>query len=47
MIIYERAEELVEIVADPPAPLIRHARDQHKLERLRAIIEEHERGAQK
>ncbi|WP_411100756.1 hypothetical protein [Streptomyces sp. x-45] len=41
----ERAAELAEIVADTLAPPIRHAREQHELDRLRAIIEHHERGA--
>ncbi|MGW7055121.1 hypothetical protein [Streptomyces sp. NPDC054887] len=46
MIIHERVEELVEIVADPLALPIRQTREQHELERLRAGIEEHEHGAQ-
>ncbi|MGW8992586.1 hypothetical protein ACWGRF_22005 [Streptomyces zhihengii] len=41
----ERAGELAEIVADPLAPEIRHAREQHELDRLLAIIEQHELGA--
>jgi integrase len=44
--IQQRADELAEIVTDPLAPPIRHAREQHELDRLRAIIEDHQRGAQ-
>ncbi|MFB6506504.1 MULTISPECIES: hypothetical protein [unclassified Streptomyces] len=42
----ERVAELAEIVDDPIAPPIRHARERHELDRLRAIIEHHQRGAQ-
>ncbi|AVZ77690.1 hypothetical protein SLUN_28470 [Streptomyces lunaelactis] len=45
-VIQERVEELAGIVTDPLAPPIRHAREQHELDRLRAIIEDHQRGAQ-
>jgi hypothetical protein len=41
-----RADELAEIVGDPLAPPIRHAREQHELDRLRAIIDDHQRGVQ-
>lgn len=44
--IRQRVDELAAIVDDPLAPSIRHAREQHELDRLRAIIEEHQRGAQ-
>ncbi|GAA3372275.1 hypothetical protein GCM10017744_103150 [Streptomyces antimycoticus] len=44
-VIQARVDELTEIVADPLAPPIRHAREQHELKRLRAIIEEHQHGA--
>lgn len=40
----KQAAELEEIVADPLAPPIRHARDQHELARLKKIIEMHEQG---
>jgi hypothetical protein len=36
-----RADELSQIVDDPLAPPIRHAREQHELDRLRAIVDEH------
>lgn len=45
-VVQERVDELTEIVADPLAPHIRHAREQNELDRLRAIIERHQRGAQ-
>ncbi|MGW7363203.1 hypothetical protein ACWGI8_07195 [Streptomyces sp. NPDC054841] len=45
-VIQERVDDLVEIVEDPIAPRIRHARERHELDRLRVIIEEHQRGAQ-
>ncbi|OIJ85071.1 hypothetical protein BIV25_45030 [Streptomyces sp. MUSC 14] len=40
-----RATELAEIVADPLAPPIRHERERRELDRLKTIIEVHERGA--
>lgn len=40
----QQARHLAEIVADPLAPLIRHAREQHELTRLKQIIEAHEKG---
>jgi integrase len=39
-----QAAELAEIVADTMAPPIRHARDQHELDRIRTIIDDHEGG---
>ncbi|MEV6256723.1 hypothetical protein ACIHAX_19500 [Nocardia sp. NPDC051929] len=39
------AEELAEIVDDPPAPPIRHARERHELDRLLTIIDNHRSGA--
>jgi integrase len=38
-----KADDLEEIVADPLSPPIRHAREQHELSRLRAILDAHER----
>ncbi|MER0445685.1 hypothetical protein ABR738_14140 [Streptomyces sp. Edi4] len=38
--------ELEEVVADPLSPPIRHAREQRELDRLKAIIDAHEKGAQ-
>ncbi|SOD83051.1 apolipoprotein A1/A4/E family protein [Streptomyces sp. Ag109_G2-15] len=46
-VIQDRVDELAEIVADPLAPPIRHAREQHELDRLRAIIQDHQCGAQR
>ncbi|MGC5234462.1 hypothetical protein [Streptomyces albogriseolus] len=40
----QQAWELAEIVDDPLAPPIRHAREQHELARLKKIIEAHEKG---
>nr|WP_168504848.1 hypothetical protein [Streptomyces sp. S1D4-11]QIY93367.1 hypothetical protein HEP87_03385 [Streptomyces sp. S1D4-11] len=40
----QQARHLAEIVADPLAPPIRHAREQHELTRLKQIIEAHEKG---
>lgn len=45
--IQQRADELAQIVNDPLARPIRHAREQQELGRLRAIIDDHQRGAQK
>jgi hypothetical protein len=42
--IKQRAARLAEIVADPFAPPIRNERERRELERLRKIIETHERG---
>ncbi len=39
------AAELTDIVNDPLAPPIRHAREKRELDRLLAIIEHHEHGA--
>ncbi|MFF1717216.1 hypothetical protein [Streptomyces sp. NPDC058268] len=38
-----RAAELTEIVADPLAPPVRHERERRELDRLKSIIEAHER----
>ncbi|MFF2963844.1 hypothetical protein ACFVT1_34205 [Streptomyces sp. NPDC057963] len=38
--------ELEEVVAAPLCPPIRHAREQHELDRLKAIIDAHEQEAQ-
>ena len=40
----QRAAELAEMVADPLAPPIRNERERRELERLRRIIEAHQRG---
>ncbi|WP_406263420.1 hypothetical protein OIA45_47675 (plasmid) [Streptomyces chartreusis] len=40
----QQAWELAEIVDDPLAPPIRHAREQHELARLKKVIEAHEKG---
>lgn len=40
----QQAAELEETVADPLAPPIRHARDQHELARLQAILDAHHEG---
>ncbi|MFF9547374.1 hypothetical protein ACF1B4_27760 [Streptomyces albidoflavus] len=40
-----RAAELAEIVNDPLAPAIRHAREKRELDRLLTIIEHHQHGA--
>ncbi|WP_251059657.1 hypothetical protein [Streptomyces sp. ISL-21] len=40
----QRAEELAEIVADPLAPPLRHARERHELARLERIIDTHRQG---
>ncbi|MGW7641592.1 hypothetical protein [Streptomyces decoyicus] len=45
-VIQDHVDELAEIVKDPLAPPIRHAREQRELDRLRAIIEDHQCGAQ-
>jgi hypothetical protein len=39
-----RATELAEIVDEPLAPTLRHARDRHELERLNEVIAAHENG---
>ncbi|MFJ3932656.1 hypothetical protein [Streptomyces sp. NPDC090029] len=39
--IEQRVTELEEIVADPLAPPIRHAREQHELARLKAVLDAH------
>jgi hypothetical protein len=39
--IHQRRDELAEIVADPLAPPIRHQREQHELDRLTTILENH------
>lgn len=40
----QRATELAEVVDDPLAPPIRHAREQRELDRIQAVIAEHEAG---
>ncbi|NKY29915.1 hypothetical protein [Nocardia gamkensis] len=40
--IRKRRDELAEIVADPLAPPIRHRREQHELDRLDTILENHQ-----
>jgi hypothetical protein len=42
--IRRRATELEEIAADPLSPPIRHAREQHELGRLRALLDAHAHG---
>jgi integrase len=42
----DRAAELAEVVDDPLAPSIRHAREKHELDRIRAVIAEHRPGAE-
>jgi hypothetical protein len=42
--IRRRVTELEEIVADTLSPPIRHAREQHELGRLRALLDAHAHG---
>jgi hypothetical protein len=44
IVIWRRVSELEAIVADPLSPPIRHAREQHELGRLRAVLDTHAHG---
>jgi hypothetical protein len=43
--LHDRAAELAEAVDDPLAPPIRHAREKRELDRIRAVIADHQAGA--
>ncbi|MEU4814912.1 hypothetical protein AB0G03_04595 [Micromonospora aurantiaca] len=43
--LHDRAGELAEVVNDPLAPPIRHAREKRELDRIQAAIAEHQAGA--
>jgi hypothetical protein len=42
--VQQKVAELEESVADPLAPPIRHARERHELDRLRAVLDTHAHG---